>query len=229
MSKLAVHWQPKHLPVTDGRSFPVRNVWCVGRNFSEHVREMGGNPAVAVPVFFSKPSTALETAARIAFPPLTVELHHEAELVVLLQGGGRELTLETAQQAIFGYAVGVDLTRRDVQARAKQAGQPWALSKGFDQSGPIGLIRPATEWQPSAEDEIALEVDGTLRQQARLGQMSLGVVELIMALSRQITLGAGDVLFCGTPAGVGPLQVGESVTARIQGLPELRFELVAGR
>lgn len=229
MSKLAVHWQPKHLPVTDGRSFPVRNVWCVGRNFSEHVREMGGNPAVAQPVFFSKPSTALETAARIAFPPLTVELHHEVELVVLLQGGGRELTLETAQQAIFGYAVGVDLTRRDVQAQAKQAGQPWALSKGFDQSGPIGLIRPATEWQPSAKDEIALEVDGTLRQQARLGQMSLGVVELIMALSRQITLGAGDVLFCGTPAGVGPLQVGESVTARIQGLPELRFELVAGR
>jgi len=224
MSRLAVQWRPPSLAVSDGSLFPVRHVWCVGRNYAEHAREMGVEPGE--PVFFAKPAQAVVQLDGIAFPPGTKSLHHEVELVALLGGGGRDLSLEQARQAVFGYAVGVDLTRRDVQARAKQAGQPWEMSKGFDESAPIGLIVPADDWQPQPDLAIRLAVDGQIRQAAELGTMLRSLPELLCALSQHVTLGAGDVVFSGTPAGVGPLLPGSRVEARIESLPGLSFDIV---
>ncbi|WP_220336981.1 MULTISPECIES: fumarylacetoacetate hydrolase family protein [unclassified Wenzhouxiangella] len=220
-------WQPPMLPVSDGRVFPVRHAWCVGRNYVEHAREMGVDPERSAPVFFSKPARALVHADQVQYPPDTGELHHEVELVVFLADGGRDLSPEQVKAAIFGYAVGVDLTRRDVQARAKAAGQPWEMSKGFDQSGPAGMIVPAGSWQPNPESAIGLSVDGDQRQSAELGQMIWTVPELLAQLSRTVTLAAGDAVFTGTPAGVSALYPGQHVRAHIEGLPELAFELVA--
>src|SRR5690554_5535329 len=159
MGDWAVNWQPPVLLVSDGRHFPVRQVWCAGRNYADHAREMGVDPDRSSPVFFSKPAQALVHATAIGYPPATEELHHEVELVVFLGSGGRNLSIKQAQGAIFGYAVGVDLTRRDAQTRAKQAGLPWELSKGFDQSGPVGQIVPAAVWRPQPELAIRLSVD----------------------------------------------------------------------
>jgi len=225
MSTPAVNWRPPVLPVSDGRVFPVRHAWCVGRNYAEHAREMGVDPDRSTPIFFSKPARALVHTESVAYPPETDELHHEVELVVFLAGGGRDLSPDQAAASIFGYAVGVDLTRRDVQARAKQAGQPWEMSKGFDQSGPVGLIVPAAHWQPDSEADIALAVDGDSRQSARLGDMIWPVPELLAELSRTVTLGAGDAVFTGTPAGVAALGPGQRVRAHIEGLPVLDFSI----
>lgn len=223
MVERVVDWQAPLLPVLGGGVFPVRTVWCVGRNYAEHAREMGVDPARSAPVFFSKPAQALVHADNIKYPADTADLHHEVELVVFLEAGGRNLSPAQASACIFGYAVGVDLTRRDVQARAKQAGQPWEMSKGFDQSGPVGLIVVAAEWQPDPQARISLAVDGRLRQSARLGDMLWTVPELLAELSRVVTLGAGDAVFTGTPAGVGALAPGQQVRSCIEGLPALEF------
>ncbi|NBB94011.1 MAG: FAA hydrolase family protein [Gammaproteobacteria bacterium] len=227
MSRAAVTWHPPSLPTSDGREFPVRHAWCVGRNYAEHAREMGVDPERASPVFFSKPARALVHADSVAYPPETEELHHEVELVVFLASGGRCLSPEQAAASVFGYAVGVDLTRRDVQSRAKQAGQPWEMSKGFDQSGPVGLIVPSRDWAPAPESTIELAVDGRRRQAARLGEMIWPVPELLAALSRTVTLEAGDAVFTGTPAGVAALEPGERVRAHVEGLPELDLTIAA--
>lgn len=227
MSQSAVTWQPPTLPVSDGRMFPVRHVWCVGRNYAEHAREMGVDPNRSTPVFFSKPARALVHIDTVAYPPETAELHHEVELVVFLESGGRNLSPEQAGNAIFGYAAGIDLTRRDVQARAKQAGQPWEMSKGFDHSAPVGLIVPARDWRPASETGIALSVNGETRQAAELGQMIWPVSALLAELSRTVTLEAGDVVFTGTPEGVSALEAGQRVRAHIEGLPDLEFGIVS--
>ncbi|MFW5815493.1 MAG: fumarylacetoacetate hydrolase family protein [Wenzhouxiangella sp.] len=220
-----VDWQARLLPVVGGGAFPVRSAWCVGRNYAEHAREMGADPARSSPVFFSKPAQALVHADRIVYPADTADLHHEVELVVFLQAGGRHLTPAQARAAIFGYAVGVDLTRRDVQARAKAAGQPWEMSKGFDQAGPVGRVVSAKDWQPHATAQISLAVDGEPRQFARLGDMIWPVADLLVRLSQTVSLGPGDVVFTGTPAGVSALAVGQRIQARIDGLPALDFRL----
>ena len=225
MSEWGVTWQPPLLPVSDGRQFPARHAWCVGRNYAEHAREMGVDPERSTPVFFSKPARAIVPARKVDYPRDTGELHHEVELVVFLGGGGRDISSEQAHALVFGYAVGVDLTRRDVQGRAKKAGHPWEMSKGFDQSGPVGLIVPASDWQPSPETAIGLSVDGERRQSAMLEQMIWTVPELLAELSRTVTLEAGDVVFTGTPAGVSALEPGQRVSAGIDGLPELDFTL----
>ncbi len=221
--KAAIDWTPPRLPVAGGGFFPARHVWCVGRNYAEHAREMGADPQAGSTVFFSKPATALVNADSVAYPANTDSLHHEVELVVLLGRGGRNLAPADALTLVFGYAVGVDLTRRDVQSRAKQAGHPWEMSKGFDQSAPLGAVMPAASWSPAGESLIELEVNGHARQQAVLGDMIWPVADLIARLSREVTLHPGDVLFTGTPAGVDALQVGDRVAARIAGLPELVF------
>lgn len=226
MSEWGVMWQPPLLPISDGRQFPVRHAWCVGRNYAEHAREMGIDPERSTPVFFSKPARAIVHATEVVCPRDTEELHHEVELVVLLGGGGRDLSPEEAQALIFGYAVGVDMTRRDVQGRAKKAGQPWEMSKGFDQSGPVGLIVPARDWQPGPDTAIELSVNGELRQSAMLEQMIWTVPELLAKLSMTVSLEAGDVVFTGTPAGVSALEPGQRVSARVEGLPELDFTLI---
>jgi len=222
-------WQPTALKLADGRAFHVRHAWCVGRNYAEHAREMGSDPDKSEPVFFSKPASAMVQAETIEWPPATEDLHHEAELVVFLGDGGRDLSPARAADCVFGYAVGCDLTRRDVQARAKAAGMPWALSKGFDQSGPVGLILPADEWQPDEARQISLHVSGERRQQAVLGDMIWPVAELLARLSREVTLHPGDAVFTGTPAGVAGLAVGDLVKVEIDGLSALNFEIVPRR
>lgn len=220
-------WKPCTLSMSDGRSVTVRHAWCVGRNYAEHAREMGSDPTREPPVFFSKPAAAVVQESAIAFPPRTGELHHEVELVLLLGSGGRDLSALAATDHVSAFAVGCDLTRRDVQARAKAAGAPWALAKGFDRSGPVGAFVAAEVWQPNAESAIELSVNGEVRQQAVLGEMIWSVGELLAQLSTEVTLRAGDVVFTGTPAGVGPLLPGDRIEARIEGLPPLEFSIVA--
>jgi len=227
MSRLVIDWQPPTIEVAGEGRFPVRQVWCVGRNYAEHAREMGADPEQSPPVFFSKPAQALTNNAGVDYPSETDELHHEVELVVFLKEGGRRVPAEDWPAKLFGYAVGVDLTRRDVQARLKKAGQPWEISKGFDQSGPVGLILPASQWQPNPDKDISLQVNGVMRQRGTLGEMVWPVAKLLERLSTELTLNAGDVVFTGTPAGVGPLVAGNQVIARIEGLPELAFTIGA--
>ena len=222
-----VQWQPPRLKVLGGGVFPVRNAWCVGRNYAEHAREMGADPERSTPVFFSKPAQAICQPQEIPYPTNTKELHHEVELVVFLQSGGRHLSATQAQDSIFGYAVGVDLTRRDVQSAAKQQGHPWEMSKGFDLSGPVGSVISKDDWNPKEDTAIQLSVDGLLRQDASLGDMLWSVPELLCVLSRTVTLSAGDVIFTGTPAGVAALMPGQSVQAGIDGLPGLSFRITA--
>lgn len=212
------------VPVHGGGRFPVRHVWCVGRNYAEHAREMGADPDREPPLFFSKPAHAVTGAARVPYPPATRELHHEVELVVALKGGGVNLTHDQAAGIVYGYAVGVDLTRRDIQREAKRKGHPWDLAKGFDQSAPVGEIAPATADFSPERGEIRLLVNGAVRQRGDLAEMIWPVAALLAELSRHVRVAAGDLIFTGTPAGVGPLTVGDRVTALVEGLPRLEFE-----
>lgn len=224
MSDRLPQWQPPTVGIAGGGAYPVRHVWCVGRNYAEHAREMGANPD-SDPIFFSKPAQAVVNFPRLAWPARTKDLHHEVELVVFLADGGRDVPAPDWPDKVFGYAVGVDLTRRDVQASLKKAGQPWEVAKGFDQSAPVGAIMIADQWQPAGGHSIELQVNGMVRQQANLGQMIWSVPELLARLSKQFTLNAGDAVFTGTPAGVASLQPEDRVVARIQGLPELEFAI----
>jgi fumarylpyruvate hydrolase len=221
----APEWTAPTVIIDGGGSFAARHVWCAGRNYAEHAREMGVDPARSRPVFFSKPAQAVVNHRQIGYPHETESLHHEVELVVLLANGGRDVPAADWAERIFGYAVGVDLTRRDVQDRLKKSSQPWEISKGFDQSAPIGRVIPATNWQPVAESVIELQVNGVVRQQASLGEMIWPVAELLQRLSAELSLNGGDVIFTGTPAGVGPLHRGDRVLARITGLPDLEFSI----
>jgi len=207
------------------RRFPVHRIYCVGRNYADHVREMGADPAREPPVFFMKPADAVvENGATVAYPPATQNLHHEIELVVALAGGGRDLEPAAALGQVFGYAAGNDLTRRDLQNAAKARGQPWDTAKGFDQSAPLAPLRPAAEGHP-ARGRIWLEVNGVLRQESDLAEMLWDVPHIIAALSRLYTLRAGDLIFTGTPAGVGALLPGDEVTGGIEGLAPLRHRI----
>lgn len=209
----------------DSRRFPVHRIYCVGRNYAEHVREMGGTPEKQRPVFFAKPADALvECGASLDYPLATSDLHHEVELVVALGAGGVQLGIEQAQTCIAGFAVGVDLTRRDLQQQAKDAGQPWDIAKGFDQSAPVGPLSLASQWQPAAQ-RICLSVNGQVRQDGNLAQMILDVPRILVELSQLFRLQPGDLIFTGTPHGVGPLQRGDAVQAQIDGLPPLQFAL----
>ena len=203
------------LPVT-GRAerFPVRRIFCVGRNYAEHTREMGGD-ANEPPFFFTKPADAVvESGSRIPYPPATANLHHEAELVVAIGRPGAMVAEADAAQMVWGHATGNDLTRRDLQSEAKAARRPWDMAKGFDKSAVIGAIRPGT----MADAAIRCTVNGTQRQSARLSDMIWTVPAIISALSRLVSLSAGDLIFTGTPAGVGPLACGDTCRVEIEGL-----------
>lgn len=195
--------------------FPVRRIFCVGRNYSEHAREMGGDPTREPPFFFSKPADSLvESGASIPFPMATNDLHHEAELVVALGRPGRMITPEDAESLIWGYAAGNDLTRRDLQAEAKAARRPWDMSKGFDQSAVVGAIRPGV----LNDGNIRCVVGSTVTQEAKLSDMIWPVTAIISHLSHLVTLLPGDLIFTGTPAGVGPILRGQTCTVQIDGL-----------
>lgn len=203
--------------------FPVRRIFCVGRNYAEHSREMGGNPDVEAPFFFTKPADAvIESGARIPYPTSTANLHHEAELVVALGRGGSMLAEDDAKDLIWGHATGNDLTRRDLQAEAKAARRPWDMAKGFDNSAVVGALHQG----PMPDAVIRCDVNGDLRQEARLSDMILPVPAILAHLSRLVTLAPGDLIFTGTPAGVGPIQRGETCTVSIDGLSPASVTLI---
>ena len=199
--------------------FPVRRIFCVGRNYAEHAREMGGAPDREPPFFFSKPADALvEANADIAMPPRTANLHHEIELVVALGSGGRDIAQDRAVETIFGYAVGNDLTRRDLQAEAKAAGRPWDMAKGFDASAVISPIRRADEIGHPAKARIWLTVNGELRQEGDIADMIWPVADIIAELSTYVELKTGDLIYSGTPAGVGRIVAGDLVEGGVEGV-----------
>lgn len=211
--------------------FPVRRVYCVGRNYAAHAREMGGDPDREPPFYFTKPADAVFTAAEgfeggpphhVPYPPQTENLHHEIELVVAIGIGGVDMSADDALGHVWGYAVGVDLTRRDLQDTAKAARRPWDLSKGFDASGPVSTLVPAAEVDP-AHGRIWITVDGEIRQDGDLADQIWPVADVIAHLSTSVALRPGDLIMTGTPAGVGPIGRGQHVESGIDGIGELAF------
>jgi fumarylpyruvate hydrolase len=208
--------------------FPVRRIFCVGRNYADHVREMGGDPKSEPPIFFTKPADALvPSGSSVPYPPGTQNLHHEVELVVALHRGGTRIPAETALDHVYGYAVGNDLTRRDMQSQARSRGQPWDMAKGFDASAQIARIQPVGRFGHPSTNAIWLKVNGEERQRSTLDQMIWSVPEIISGLSALVALQAGDLIYTGTPEGVGALVPGDVVTAGIEGLDELEFRITA--
>lgn len=206
--------------------FPVRRVFCVGRNYAAHAREMGNDPDREPPFFFMKPADAVVAAEGVvAYPPATSDLHHEVEMVVALGGGGANLDPAAAMALVWGYGVGLDLTRRDMQAVAKQMSRPWDFAKGFDASAPCSALRPVGEVGHPADARIWLEVNGELKQDGNLREMIWPVADVISHISRFVTLAPGDVIFSGTPAGVAALQPGDRVRGGVDGVAEFDFNV----
>lgn len=204
---------------------PVRRIYCVGRNYAEHAREMGADPTREAPFFFSKPADALVVAdAAVAYPPLTADLHFEGELVVALGKGGRDISPAQAGSHIFGFAIGNDLTRRDAQAEAKSLRRPWDLAKGFDGSAVVGPLHRMQALPPDAR--LTSRVNGEIRQEAALSSMIWPVSDIIAFLSQVITLAPGDLIMTGTPAGVGPLERGDLCRIEIDGLGAIETRIV---
>jgi fumarylpyruvate hydrolase len=216
---------PAALPVAgDARLFPVRRVWCVGRNYAAHAAEMGHDPDREPPFFFAKAADMLDPSGTFPYPPMSADVHHEVELAVALGSGGAEIPVAAALDHVWGYGVAIDMTRRDLQAEAKKAGRPWEMGKAFDRAAPIGALVQATTHPRRAA--ITLHVNGALRQSGDLAEMIWSVPEIIAELSRFVTLGAGDVILTGTPAGVGPVARGDVLEARIDGVGALSVTVV---
>jgi len=211
--------------------FPVNRIYCVGRNYAAHAREMGANPERESPFFFSKPANAIApNGAVIPYPQRTHDLHHEVELVVALAGPalaqqGENLTLAQAEAAVFGYAVGIDFTRRDLQAEAKDKARPWDTAKGFDNSAPLSALTPAAQAGNPASAHISLHVNGQLRQQGHVSDLIWNIPELIMELSTYYRLRPGDLIFTGTPAGVAAVEPGDLLEGRVDGLETLSIRI----
>lgn len=207
-----------------GRSerFPVHRIYCVGRNYAAHAREMGKDPEREAPFFFAKPADAIvPNHATIAYPSRTNNLHHEIELVVALGKGGRNIAAAQALDHVYGYAVGNDLTRRDLQSEAKDKGRPWDTGKGFDRSAAISAIRPAAQCGHPQKGRIWLSVNGELRQQGDLAELIWSVPEVIAELSTLFELAPGDLIYTGTPAGVGAVKAGDRLEGGVEGLETL--------
>ncbi|WP_313805615.1 fumarylacetoacetate hydrolase family protein [Sphingobium sp.] len=208
--------------------FPVRRVYCVGRNYAEHIREMGGDERQP-PFFFQKPTDAIVLdGAAVPYPTITSDFQHEIELVLAIGRGGSDIAPERAADHVFGQAVGIDLTRRDVQVEARKTGRPWEIGKGFDQSAPIGLLHPTHGGALLDAGNISLTVNDEVRQSGDLAQMIWNSAEIISQLSRQYHLEPGDLIYTGTPAGVGPIEAGDVVKGHVADLTPLSMT-VAGR
>lgn len=212
------------LPIagSDAR-FPVHRIYCIGRNYAAHAKEMGAQVASrAHPVFFMKPTDALmPEGGEVPYPPATHELHHEVEMVVALRHGGRDIEPAQALACVFGYGIGLDLTRRDLQRAMKATGMPWDVAKGFDHSAPVSALRPASSCGHPERARLSLAVNGEVRQQADIAEMTLKVPEIIAELSTLFELKPGDLIFTGTPSGVGPLQRGDRFHAELQDIAAL--------
>lgn len=212
-------------------SFPVHRIYCVGKNYSAHIQEMGGDPKRDAPCFFTKPPDAIvpcdvsneSSIVTVEYPLATKNLHHEIELVVAIGKGGTQIPINEALNHVYGYGVAVDLTRRDLQSEAKKKGLPWDSSKAFDQSAPISNIYPVDETIITSDSVIWLEVNGETKQKGVLGQMVWSVPEIVSTLSSYFRLVPGDLILTGTPAGVGPIQHGQTVTGGVEGIGELAF------
>jgi fumarylpyruvate hydrolase len=212
--------------VAGGGDFPVHRIYCVGRNYAAHAREMGHDPKREEPFFFMKPADAVvANGATLPYPSRTSNLHHEIELVVALKGGGSDVPAAKALDLVLGYGVGVDLTRRDLQDVAKKMARPWDLSKGFDRSAPCAPISPAAKVGHPSKGAIWLKINGTDRQTGDLADMIWNVPDTIAFLSTFVALSPGDLIFTGTPEGVGPVARGDKLHGHVDGLVDLTFSV----
>lgn len=223
MSFVISAWPLPTVPVAGTTDrFPVRRIYCVGRNYAAHAREMGADPNREAPFFFTKPADAVvPSGATLAYPPATQNLHHEIELVVALGRGGARVPVERALDLVYGYAVGLDMTRRDLQNAAKAAGRPWDMGKGFDRSAPISEVVPANAIGHPAAGAIWAKVNGVTKQTGDLSDQIWSVAETIAYLSGLVELAPGDLIFTGTPEGVGPVVAGDLVEGHIDGVGDL--------
>jgi fumarylpyruvate hydrolase len=213
--------QPSLPVVGESKSYPVRRIWCVGRNYLEHIKEMGQDEREP-PFFFSKPADAIvPDGATVPYPSLTKDLHHEVELVVALKGGGRYLKAADANDLIWGYGVGIDLTRRDLQIASRDIKRPWEIGKAFDSSAPCGPLRPASETGHPNKARITLKCNGKIRQDGDLAQMIWNVPEVIGKLSEMVALAPGDIILTGTPSGVAATVPGDKLECEVEGVGNL--------
>lgn len=216
------------LPVIGSSArFPVHRIYCIGRNYAEHAKEMGATVDRSRPLFFCKPADAIITdGADVAYPPATSDLHHEVEMIVALVRGGRDIAVDRALDCVYGYGVGLDLTRRDLQAAAKAKGLPWDSAKAFDQSAPVSALQPAADIGHPREARLTLTVNANVRQQADISEMIFSVPEIIHELSKLWELAPGDLIFTGTPAGVAALQRGDRFRAELDGVAAMEGRIV---
>ena len=209
------------------QTFPVRRVYCIGRNYAEHAIEMGHDPSKEPPFFFQKNSdNLLAEGAAFPYPAKTKDVHHEIEMVVALKSGGRDIPVAKALDHVYGYAVGLDMTRRDLQGEAKKLGRPWEVGKAFEHSAPCGALVPAAQIGHPAKGPVWLKVNGEVKQQGDLDQLIWKVPEMIAFLSEYFELAAGDIIFTGTPAGVGPVKPGDVLVGHVEGVGELTVKVV---
>jgi fumarylpyruvate hydrolase len=216
------------VPVLGGAAFPVRRIYCVGRNYAAHAREMGHDPDREDPFFFMKPADAIvANNSEVPYPPMTKDYQHEIELVVALAKGGSDIPVEKALDCVFGYAVGLDMTRRDLQGEAKKAGRPWDFGKGFDHAAPCAALSPVAKiGHLDKKAAIWLEVNGKLRQKSDLSMLIWSVPETIAYLSRYMMLAAGDLIYSGTPEGVAAVVKGDKLHGHVDGLEDLKVAIV---
>ena len=213
--------QPTIAVAGSGKVFPVRRIWCVGRNYIEHIREMGQDERLP-PFYFAKPADAIVAdGGTVPYPSLTKDMHHEVELVVALKSGGRNIPVAKANDCIYGYAVGIDLTRRDLQIASRDVKRPWEVGKAFDHSAPCGPLKPAAETGHPTKGKITLKVNGQLRQDGDLNQLIWNVPEIIANLSEMVELVAGDIIMTGTPSGVAATVAGDKIECEVEGVGKL--------
>ncbi len=214
------------LPVVGSdATFPVRRVYCIGRNYAAHAIEMGHDPDREAPFFFQKNPNNLDPSGEFPYPAHSRDVHHEAEMLVALKSGGRDIPIAEALSHVYGYGLALDMTRRDLQGEMKKAGRPWEIGKAFEQSAPCGPVFPAQQVGHPTQGRISLKVNSDLRQDGDLNQMIWKVPEMIAYLSQYFELAAGDVILSGTPAGVGPVQVGDVIDMYIEGLGVLNVKV----
>jgi fumarylpyruvate hydrolase len=213
------------IPTSTGAAFPVRRVYCIGRNYAAHAVEMGHDPNREAPFFFQKNPDNLDPSGSFPYPPHSSDVHHEVELVVALKSGGNNISPDDALSHVWGYAIGLDMTRRDLQGEAKKAGRPWEIGKAFERSAPVGPLHPVAATGHLTQGQISLTVNGTPRQTGDLNQMIWKVPEMIAYLSEYFELQAGDVILSGTPSGVGAVQRGDVMEAMIEGLGTLTVKI----
>lgn len=214
------------IPVVGGGEFPVRRVYCIGRNYAAHAIEMGHDPDREAPFFFQKNPNNLDASGEFPYPPHSSDVHHEAELSVMLKSGGTNIPVENALDHVYGYALSLDMTRRDLQGEMKKAGRPWEIGKAFERSAPIGPVHPASEVGHLDSGAVTLKVNGDLRQEGDLNQLIWKVPEMISYLSEYFELAAGDVIMSGTPSGVAAVEKGDTMEIAIEGLGSLSVAVV---